>query len=194
MTSHPKVYSFEGIVPVIDASAYVHPSVVLIGDVIIGAGCYVGAGAVLRGDFGRIELRREANLQDNCVVHSLPDFDCIMDERSHIGHGAVIHGCHVGREVLVGMNAVVLDRAVIGDYTMIAAMALVKMGWQVPSRVLVAGVPGKVMRELTDDDIKRKSRGTDEYVALAIRSNAGVREAQALTQVEANRARSRWQF
>ena len=125
--SQCRVFSFEGIVPVVHPSAYVHPSAVLIGDVIVGAECYIGAGAVMRGDFGRIELRRQSNLQDNCVVHSLPDFDCIMDERSHIGHGAIIHGCHIGREVLVGMNAVVLDRAVIGEQSIIAAMALIKM-------------------------------------------------------------------
>ncbi len=187
-----RVYSFEGIVPVVHASAYVHPSAVLIGDVIVSEGCYIGAGAVMRGDFGRIELRRESNLQDNCVVHSLPDFDCIMDERSHIGHGAIIHGCHVGREVLVGMNAVVLDRAVIGDQTIIAAMALIKMNARIPPRVLVTGIPGRVVRELSDEDLRGKSRGTDQYVELAIRSRAGVHEVSALTEVQAARPRARW--
>lgn len=186
------VYSFEGIVPVVHPSAYVHPSAVLIGDVIVSENCYIGAGAVMRGDFGRIELRRESNLQDNCVVHSLPDFDCIMDERSHIGHGAIIHGCHVGREVLVGMNAVVLDRAVIGDQSIIAAMALIKMKGQIPPRVLVAGVPGRVVRELSDEELKGKSRGTEQYVELARRSKAGVHQVQALAAVQADRPRSRW--
>jgi phenylacetic acid degradation protein len=187
-----RVYSFEGIVPVVHPSAYVHPSAVLIGDVIVAEACYIGAGAVMRGDFGRIELRRESNLQDNCVVHSLPDFDCIMDERSHIGHGAIIHGCHIGRAVLVGMNAVVLDRAVIGDQAIIAAMALIKMNARIPPRVLVTGVPGRVVRELSDDDLAGKSRGTDQYVELAMRSRAGVHEVPALTEVQSDRPRSRW--
>lgn len=187
-----KVYSFEGIVPVVHPSAYVHPSAVLIGDVIVSAECYIGAGAVMRGDFGRIELRRQANLQDNCVVHSLPDFDCIMEERSYIGHGAIIHGCHIGREVLIGMNAVVLDRAVIGEQSIIAAMALIKMKGQIPPRVLVSGVPGRVVRELSDDELKGKSRGTDQYVELARRSKAGVQEVNALVEVQAERPRSRW--
>jgi len=190
----PQVWAFEGVVPVIDPSAYVHPSAVLIGDVIVGARCYVGAGAVMRGDFGRIELHAEANLQDNCVVHSLPDFDCVMETRSHIGHGAIIHGCRVGRDALVGMNAVVLDKAVIGEQTIVAAMAMVKVGWQVPARVLVAGVPGRVVRELGEQDLAWKHEGTELYVELARRSRAGVVPARPLSAPEADRARTRWTF
>ncbi|MFZ4757805.1 MAG: phenylacetic acid degradation protein PaaY, partial [Burkholderiaceae bacterium] len=119
--AHPLVYRFEDLTPVIDPSAWVHPSAVLIGDVIIGPGCYVAAGAVMRGDFGRIVLEAGANLQDNCVVHSLPDFDTVMEVDSHIGHGAVIHGCRIGRDALVGMNAVVMDRAVVGEQAVVAA-------------------------------------------------------------------------
>jgi phenylacetic acid degradation protein len=188
----PQVYSFEGITPVIDPTAYVHPSAVLIGDVIVGPGCFVGACAVMRGDFGRIELRRDANLQDNCVVHSLPDFDCIMDERSHIGHGAIIHGCHIGREVLIGMNAVILDKAVIGDHTIVAAMAFVKVKGVLPPGVLATGVPARVVRELTAQDRAWKRRGTDEYIELAKRCLAGVQQVAPLTALEANRARTQW--
>ena len=188
----PRVYSFEGITPVIDPTAYVHPSAVLIGDVIVGPGCYIGACAVMRGDFGRIELRRDANLQDNCVVHSLPDFDCIMEERSHIGHGAIIHGCHIGREVLIGMNAVILDKAVIGDETIVAAMAFVKVNGVLPPRVLATGVPAKVVRELSEQDRAWKRRGTDEYVELAKRCLAGVQEVDALTAIDAGRQRAKW--
>ena len=154
--NRPLVYTFEGITPVVDPTAYVHPSAVLIGDVIIGPGCYIGACAVLRGDFGRIELHRDANVQDNCVVHSLPDFDCVMEERSHIGHGAIVHGCHIGRDVLIGMNAVILDRAVIGEQTIIGAMAFVKVRGEIPPRVLASGVPARVVRELTAKDFEWK--------------------------------------
>ncbi len=189
---HPQVYSFEGIVPAIDPSAYVHPTAVLIGDVVIGPGCYVAAGAVMRGDFGRIVLGREANLQDNCVVHSLPDFDCVMEERSHIGHGAVIHGCRIGRNSLVGMNAVILDRACVGEESIVAAMALVRIGGEVPPRTLVAGVPAKVMRQLSDDDVRHKGEGTDWYVELARRCRDGVTLVAPLAAPEPGRGRARW--
>ncbi len=190
--AHPGVYAFEGVVPVIDPSAYVHPSVVLIGDVIIGARCYVAPGAVLRGDFGRIELRADANLQDNCVVHSLPDFDCVMEEFSHIGHGAVIHGCRIGRDALIGMNAVILDRARVGDQTIVGAMALLKAGGELPPRVLATGVPARVVRQLSDAELAGKRRGTDQYVELGRRSAAGLRPAGARTEVEAGRPRLVW--
>lgn len=192
MTDTAQVYSFEGVTPVIDPSAYVHPSAVLIGDVIIGPRCYIGGNAVLRGDFGRIEMHSEANVQDNCTVHSLPDFDCVMSERSHIGHGAIIHGAFIGRNVLVGMNAVVLDRARVGDDTIVGAMSLVKIGGEVPPRVLWTGVPGKVVRELSDAQIAGKGRGTDMYVELAARCMDGLKPVQPLTQVEADRPRTKW--
>jgi phenylacetic acid degradation protein len=189
-----KVYSFEGVTPVIDPSAYVHPDAVLIGDVIVGPGCYVAAGAVLRGDFGRIVMERESNLQDNCVVHSGPGFDCVMEERAHVGHGAVVHYCRIGRDALVGMNAVVMDKAVVGESAIVAAMSFVKAGMQVPPRVLVAGVPGKVVRELTDADVAGKRVGTQMYVELAQRCMAGQVPAEPLAAVEAHRARTRWEI
>ena len=193
-TDFPLVTRFEGLVPVIDPSAYVHPSVVLIGDVIIGPGCYIGAGAVLRGDFGRIEVRAGANVQDNCVVHSLPDFDCVMEERSHIGHGAIIHGCRIGHDALVGMNAVVLDRAVVGAYAIVGAMALVKMGGEIPPRVLALGSPARPVRELSETDIAGKAVGTDSYIELARRSAAGCEQVSALDTPESDRPRTRWSF
>lgn len=190
--SRPQVYSFEGVTPVIDPSAYVHPTVVLLGDVIIGPGCYVGPGAVMRGDFGRIVLEREANLQDNCVVHSGPDLDTVMEERSHIGHGAVIHYCRIGRDALVGMNSVVMDGAEIGEQTIVAAMSFVRIGAKIPPRVLVTGTPARVVRELKPDDIAFKQMGTQLYVELAQRCNAGLVPAQPLAAVEPGRQRTRW--
>jgi len=188
----PTVYSFEGITPVVDPSAWVHASAVLIGDVIVGPGCYVGAGAVIRGDFGRIVLEAGANLQDNCVVHSLPDFDCVMEADSHIGHGAVIHGCRIGRDALVGMNAVVMDRAIVGEQAVVAAMSFVKIGGRVPPRVLVAGIPAKVVRELSPAQIRGKHAGTLLYQELARRSHAGMVAVPALSAVETDRGRTDW--
>jgi len=190
--SRLQVWSFEGITPVVHPDAYVHPSAVLIGDVIVGPGCFVGAGAVMRGDFGRIVLEREANLQDNCVVHSGPDQDTVMEERSHIGHGAVIHYCRIGRDALVGMNAVVMDRATVGEQAIVAAMSFVRIGAVIPPRVLVTGTPARVVRELTRDDIAYKQMGTELYVELARRCQTGLRPVDPLTAVEADRPRTRW--
>ena len=184
-----KVYQIDGITPVIHPAAYVHPSAVLIGDVIVGAGCYVGPCASLRGDFGRLILEAGANLQDCCVMHGFPNTDTVVEEDGHIGHGAVLHGCRVGRNGMVGMNAVVMDNAVIGESAIVAACAFVKAGMIVPPRVLVAGVPGKVVRELTAHEIAWKVEGTRTYRDLAVRSLATMREVEALAEIEAGRRR-----
>ncbi len=188
----PGVYRFENLVPVVDPSAYVHPAATLIGDVIIGADVYVGPGAVLRGDFGRITLARGANLQDNCVVHARPDIDTLLDEDSHIGHGAIIHACVIGRDTLVGMNAVVMDLARVGEQTMVAAMSFVKIGAVIAPRSLVAGIPARVVRPLTDADLESKQWGTRMYHELARRCRTGLVPAEPLTAVEADRPRSDW--
>jgi len=114
-------YEIDGLVPVIDPSAYVHPTAVLIGDVIVGPRCYVGPAASLRGDFGRLVLHEGSNLQDTCVMHGFPSSDTVVAPDGHIGHGAVLHGCVIERNALVGMNAVVMDEAVIGESSIVAA-------------------------------------------------------------------------
>lgn len=194
MTEALRVYSFEGITPVVDPSAYVHPTAVLLGDVIVGPGCYVGPGAVLRGDFGRIVMERESNLQDNCVVHTGPDHDTVMEEHAHIGHGAVLHYCRIGRDALVGMNAVVMDDAVVGERSIVAAMSFVRIGAQIPAGVLVAGSPARVVRELGEADLANKRLGTRLYVELAARCLAGLQAVEPLRAVEADRPRSRWEL
>jgi phenylacetic acid degradation protein len=183
------VYAIDGITPVVDPTAYVHPSAVLIGDVIVGAGVYIGPCASLRGDFGRLEVRAGANIQDSCVMHGFPGTDTIVEEDGHIGHGAVLHGCIVQRNALVGMNAVVNDNAVIGESAMVAAMAFVKAGFVVPPRMLVAGVPGKLVRELSDQELAWKIEGTRSYQDLTRRSLATMTATTPLPAVEANRAR-----
>ncbi len=164
------VFSFEGLVPVVDPESFLHPAATLIGDVVIGARCYVGAGAVLRGDIGRIVMHPGSNLQDNCVAHSFPGCDVIIEEDGHIGHGAVLHGCTVKRNALVGMKAVVMDGAVIGADAIVAAAAMVPAGFDVPPRMLAAGIPATVQRALTEEDIMRKAAGTRLYQELAARS------------------------
>lgn len=184
-----KVYAIDGIVPVVDPSAYVHPSAVLIGDVIIGPDCYVGPCASLRGDFGRLILERGSNIQDTCVMHGFPGTDTVVEEDGHIGHGAVLHGCRVGRNALVGMNAVIMDNAVIGEASIVAASAFVKAGVEIPPRVLVAGMPAKVIRPLSDEEIRWKSEGTATYQDLARRSLATMQETVPLTAIEPGRKR-----
>ena len=182
-------YEFEGIRPVVDPTAYVHPTAVLIGDVIIGPRCLIGPGASLRGDLGRLIVKDGANVQDNCVLHCFPGKDVTIEEDGHIGHGSVLHGCTIKRNALVGMNAVIMDDAVIGEDSFVAAMAFVKAGTEVPPRTLVGGIPAKVMRELTDDEIAWKSVGTEQYQHLARRYLATSAEVDPLTKVEPNRQR-----
>ncbi|MFP5401808.1 MAG: phenylacetic acid degradation protein PaaY [Gammaproteobacteria bacterium] len=184
-----KVFAIDGIVPVVDPTAYVHPSAVLIGDVIIGPGCYVGPCASLRGDFGRLILERGSNIQDTCVMHGFPGTDTVVEEDGHIGHGAVLHGCRVGRNALVGMNAVIMDNAVIGEASIVAASAFVKAGVEIPPRVLVAGMPAKVIRPLSEEEIRWKSEGTATYQDLSRRSLATMQETAPLTAVEPGRRR-----
>jgi phenylacetic acid degradation protein len=184
-----KVYAIDGVVPVIDPAAFVHPSAVLTGDVIIEAGCYVGPCASLRGDFGRLILRAGANMQDNCTMHGFPGTDTVVEEDGHIGHGAVLHGCTIGRNALVGMNAVVMDGAVVGESAFVAAMAFVRAGFVVPPRSLVAGLPAKLVRPLSEAELAWKIGATAEYHALARRSLASLVEAVALSAPEANRGR-----
>ena len=189
MTTTLRVYAIDGIVPVVDPSAYVHPSAVLIGDVIVGPECYVGPCASLRGDFGRLILERGANLQDTCVMHGFPGTDTVVEENGHICHGAVLHGCRIRRNALVGMNAVIMDKAIIGESSIVAASAFVKAGAEIPPRVLAAGMPAKVIRELSDEEIRWKGEGTATYQDLTRRSLATMVETAPLSAVEADRKR-----
>ena len=184
-----RVYAIDGIIPVVDPTAYVHPSAVLIGDVIVGPACYVGPCASLRGDFGRLILERGANLQDTCVMHGFPGTDTVVEEDGHIGHGAVLHGCRIGRNALVGMNAVIMDNAIVGESSIVAASAFVKAGAEIPPRSLAAGMPAKVVRALSNDEIAWKVDGTRTYQDLARRSLATMTECDPLSAVEPGRPR-----
>jgi phenylacetic acid degradation protein len=184
-----KVYSIDGITPVVHPTAYVHPSAVLIGDVIIGPRCYIGPLASLRGDFGRIVINEGANIQDTCALHGFEGCDTVVDIDGHIGHGAVLHGCRIERDALVGMNAVVMDDAVIGESSIVGAGAFVKAGMIVPARSLVIGAPARIARTLRDEEIAWKRLGTAQYHELTIRSLNTMREVSPLTEVEPDRKR-----
>lgn len=182
-------YRIDGMTPVVDPSAFVHPTAVLIGDVLVGPDCYVGPNAVLRGDFGRVIMQAGANLQDTCVMHTFPNMDCIVETDGHVGHGAVLHGCQVGRNALVGMNAVVMDGAIIGAESIIGAASFIKSGFSCPPRSLVAGSPAKIIRTLEDAEVAWKSQGTAIYQRLVGRCFESLREVQPLTEPEAGRQR-----
>jgi phenylacetic acid degradation protein len=165
---------------------------VLIGDVIVGPRCYIGPLAALRGDFGRLVLEEGANLQDTCVMHGFPGCDTVVEQDGHIGHGAVLHGCRIGRNALVGMNSVIMDNAVVGADSIVAAMSFVRAGMAIPPRSMAVGSPAKVLRELSDDEIKWKTNGTAQYQELAVRSMQTMRETEALTAPEPDRKRIAW--
>lgn len=184
-----RVYAIDGIVPVVDPTAYVHPSAVLIGDVIVGPGCYIGPCASLRGDFGRLILEAGANLQDTCVMHGFPGTDTVVEENGHIGHGAVLHGCRIGKNALIGMNAVIMDNAVIGESSIVAASAFIKASVEIPARSLAAGVPAKVIRALSEEEMAWKVDGTRTYQELTRRCLATMVETTPLETVEADRKR-----
>lgn len=185
------IWSWDGIVPVIDPDAFVHPDATVLGDVIIGPGVYVGPQCVLRGDFGRIEIGAGANVQETCVVHTFPNLGVVIEPSGHIGHGAVLHGCRIGRNVMVGMNAVVMDEAEIGENSIVAAMAFVKAGAKIPPRSLAVGSPARVTRELSDEEIAWKTRGTGVYQRLALEARDKLAPCQPLPATEPNRRRVR---
>ena len=185
----PRVYSIDGITPVVDPTAYVHPSAVLIGDVIVGARAYIGPCACLRGDMGRIVVEAGANIQDTCILHGFPGKDTVVGAESSIGHGAVLHGCVVGRGALVGMNAVVNDNAEVGEEAVVAALAFVKAEQKIPPRSLAAGIPARILRELSDQELRWKTDNMYIYQDLAKRSATTMREVEALSAVEPNRRR-----
>lgn len=184
-----RVFALDGLVPVIDPTAFVHPTAVLTGDVIVGPRCYVGPCASLRGDFGRIILEAGSNVQDSCTMHGFPGTDTVIGADASVGHGAVVHGARIGRNALVGMNAVVNDDAVIGEEAIVAAMSFVKAGFEVPARHLAGGIPAKVMRKLGEAEIAWKTEGTREYQELARRCRATLVEAPPLAAPEPNRSR-----
>lgn len=184
-----KVYSIDGLTPVVHPRAFVHPSAVLIGDVHVGPGVYIGPSASLRGDFGRLVIEAGANIQDCCILHGFPEADTVIEEDGHVGHGAIIHSARICRNALVGMGAVVNDKAVVGESAFVAAMAFVKAGMQVPPRTLVAGIPAKVTRDLSAEELAWKLEATRTYQNLARRSLASMQETAALTEAEPGRRR-----
>ena len=159
-------YEFKGFKPVVHESAFVHPQAVVTGNVIIGKDVYIGPCAAIRGDWGGIIIEDGCNVQENCTIHMFPGVTVRLKKGAHIGHGAVIHGATIGENVLIGMNAVVMDRVEVGAESIIGALAFIKADTVIPSRSLVVGSPAKVIRKVTDDMINWKTKGTELYQQL----------------------------
>ena len=180
-------YSFGGLIPVVHPSSYVHELAVIVGDVIINEDCYIGPGAVIRGDWGRITLEKGCNVQENCVVHMFPGKHITMEEGAHVGHGAVVHGAQLKKNCLIGMNAVILDGAVVGENCIVGALSLVKADEVIPDNHLFVGNPGRVVRELTPDQIEWKTKGTELYQALPKDCYASLLPVTPLHEMEPGR-------
>ncbi len=183
------VYQIDGLTPVVPEESFVHPTAVLIGDVILGKGVYIGPNASLRGDFGRIVVKVGANIQDNCVMHGFPEQDTVVEEDGHIGHGAILHGCIIRRNALVGMNAVVMDGAVIGEDSIVGAASFVKARADMPAGHLILGSPAKATRELSAQERAWKIQGTREYQVLVERCKLTMHQVEPLREVEPGRQR-----
>lgn len=160
------IYAFKGIKPVVHESSFVHPQAAVTGDVIIGKNCYIGPGAALRGDWGRIILEDGCNVQENCTIHMFPGVTVLLKEGSHIGHGAIIHGSTIGKNCLVGMNAVIMDNVELGDESIVGALSFIKEGEKIPHRSVVVGNPAKIVKQVSDEMLQWKTEGTRIYQQL----------------------------
>lgn len=183
------IYSFNGVTPVVEEGAYVHPDAVLIGDVFVLTGAFVAPMATMRGDFGRLVLGEGANLQEQCCMHGFPGTDTVVEDNGHIGHGAILHGCRVKKNALVGMNSTVLDYAVIGENSIVGAGSLVKEKTEIPDNKLAYGSPARVIRALSEKEKAWKIRGTQEYQRLAKLYPSNLKKVEALREVDFDRPR-----
>lgn len=187
-------YSFKGFVPVVHPSSFVHPQAAVTGNVIIGKNVYVGPGAAIRGDWGGIVIEDGCNVQENCTIHMFPGITITLKEGAHIGHGAIVHGAHVGRNVLVGMNAVLMDEAEIGDESIIGAMTFVPAKTIIAARSLVVGNPCKVIKQVSDEMIAWKTKGTKLYQQLPADCHDSLIACEPLTEVPADRPKQELLF
>ncbi len=181
------IYSFNTYQPVIHPSSFIHPQATVTGNVIIGRDCYIGPGAALRGDWGEIILEDGCNVQENCTIHMFPGLTVRLKEGAHIGHGAVIHGATIGKNSLVGINAVLMDGAELGDECIVGALTFIKQGEKIPARSLVAGNPGKIIKSVSDEMMAWKTEGTKLYRQLPADCFAGLESCEPLREIPPGR-------
>ena len=181
------IYEFNGYKPVIDPSSFVHKEATIIGNVIIGKKVYIGPGASIRGDWGKITIKDGCNVQDNCTIHIFPGKDVILEENAHIGHGAIVHGANIGKNTLVGMNSVIMDDCNIGDECIIGALCFIKGEMNIPNRKIVVGNPAIIKGEVSDEMISWKTKGTELYQDLPNECYTLMKECEPLKEMEKNR-------
>jgi phenylacetic acid degradation protein len=181
------IYSFKGFIPVVHPSSFIHPQAAVTGNVIIGKNVYVGPGAAIRGDWGGIVIEDGCNVQENCTIHMFPGITVLLKEAAHIGHGAIIHGAVIGKNCLVGMNAVIMDNVELGDESVVGALSFIKAGEKIPPRSLVAGNPGRIIKQVSDEMIKWKTDGTALYQSLPNEMHESWKECDPLTEIPADR-------
>lgn len=181
------IFEFNGFRPVIDASSFIHPNATVTGNVFIGKNVYVGPGAAIRGDWGKIIIKDGCNVQENCTIHMFPGTTVILEESAHIGHGAIVHGGHIGKNAMIGMNAVIMDNAEIGDECIIGALSFVPAQSVFEKRSLIVGSPAKKIKTVSDDMIQWKTKGTALYQALPQECYATLKPCEPLREVEKDR-------
>jgi carbonic anhydrase/acetyltransferase-like protein (isoleucine patch superfamily) len=189
------IYSFEGMIPIVHETAFVHPQAAVTGNVVIGRDVYVGPGAAIRGDWGGIVIEDGCNVQESCTIHVFPGATVVLEAAAHVGHGAVIHGARLGRNVLIGMNAVVMDRAVVGAGSIVGALTFVPADMQIPERKVVVGNPARIVKDVSDEMLSWKSEGTRLYQGLPARLHASLHACEPLpeTTIEQERLRANQQ-
>lgn len=181
------IYEFESYKPVVHESSFIHPQATVTGNVIIGRDCYIGPGAALRGDWGQIILEDGCNVQENCTIHMFPGVTVLLMEGAHIGHGAVIHGAKIGRNCLVGMNAVIMDSVDLGDESIVGALTFIREGEKIPGRSLVVGNPSKIIRQVSDEMLSWKTEGTRLYRQLPGQCVKSLRPCEPLREIPEDR-------
>lgn len=181
------IYEFKGFRPVVHESAFIHPQAAVTGNVIIGRDVYVGPGAAIRGDWGGIVIEDGCNVQENCTIHMFPGVTVLLEASAHIGHGAIIHGATIGKNSMIGMNAVIMDRVKIGAECIIGALAFIKADSEIPNRSLVVGNPGRVIKKVSDEMIRWKTKGTALYQKLPQDCYESLKPCDPLREVPDNR-------
>jgi carbonic anhydrase/acetyltransferase-like protein (isoleucine patch superfamily) len=181
------VYEFNGFIPVIHESSFVHPQAAVTGNVIIGKNVYIGPGAAIRGDWGEISIEDGCNIQENCTIHMFPGKSMVLKAGAHIGHGAIIHGANIGLNCLVGMNAVIMDDVNLGDECIVGALCFIKSGMQIPNRKMVVGNPAMIIKDVSDEMIDWKTKGTALYQQLPKECHETLKAAEPLREIPENR-------
>ena len=181
------IYAFDGFIPVVHETAFVHPQAAVTGNVIIGRDVYIGPGAAIRGDWGGIVIEDGCNVQENCTVHMFPGVVVTLEAGAHIGHGAIVHGARIGANALIGMNAVIMDNAVVGSGCIVGALAFVPAGMVIPERKVVVGNPAKIVKDVSDDMLAWKTEGTALYQQLPAAMRERWRPVEPLREVPADR-------